>query len=201
MTVSTALISSEWLGRTAEIPSSPLFSNTGEARGEGEIGWHATDEEGVNWYSRPLIHESSRSSEPKIGESWLASSSGKLSSSQVVEYPAVDQQSELLAEWDGFVTDIGEHYFSASLNGVFGQGVEGESEEAEIPISDVNRSELDLFGIGSVFRLCVLHEELPNGQPRRFTQVVFRRLPAYRSKDIKAAEERADLIHQRLRVE
>lgn len=117
------------------------------------------------------------------------------------DFTAEMPQTELLAEWNGFVTAIGDLYFCASLDGVFGEGVEGQKEEAEIPVSDVSRSDLDLFKLGGIFRLCVLHEVRQNGQPRRFTQVVFRRLPAYRAKEIVLAEERAEQIHQRLHVE
>lgn len=110
-------------------------------------------------------------------------------------------RSEVLAEWDGYVTSIGPHYFTAALKGIRGEGVEAEDEEAEIPVSDVAASDLDLLQLGGIFRLCVRQVEFPNGQPGRFSQVVFRRLPAYRQETICSAEERAGARFERLRVE
>lgn len=107
----------------------------------------------------------------------------------------------LLAEWNGCVESMQEHQFTASLKGVFGEGVSGEEEDAEIPISDVGESDKELLRLGNYFRLCVFYEIRDNGQPRRYTQVVFRRLPAYRAADLARAEERAEEMHRVLRVE
>lgn len=106
-----------------------------------------------------------------------------------------------LAEWNGCVTEIDTHYFSAALKGIFGEGVNGEEEDAEIPISDVSESDRDLLALGNFFRLCVFYEMREDGQPRRYTQVVFRRLPAYRPHELAQAVERASEIHRLLRVE
>ena len=109
----------------------------------------------------------------------------------------------LLAEWNGCVTSIqeGGAYFSATLKGVVGEGVEGEEEDAVIPIDDVSEGDVEFLAPGNFFRLCVIHEVLPSGQPRRYSQVVFRRLPAYRQHDLNRAEDRARMISQSLRVE
>ena len=110
---------------------------------------------------------------------------------------------ELLAEWNGCVMSIHSsgHSFSASLKGVVGEGVKDEEEDATIPISDVSEWDKDLLVPGNFFRLCVVHEVLPSGQPRRYTQVVFRRLPAYRRHDLDQAAERGRELARGLRVE
>ena len=107
----------------------------------------------------------------------------------------------LLAEWNGCVRSIGENGFAADLSGVFGDGVSGQNEEAQIPLDDVSNSDMEWLQPGNFFRLCVFYEMGPTGQPRRYTQVVFRRLPAYRDKDLAAAKERAAELHRGLRVE
>lgn len=110
---------------------------------------------------------------------------------------------ELLAEWNGCVTSVQKEgvYFSATLSGVEGKGVKGEEEDAIIPISDVSEGDKDLLHPGNFFRLCVMYEVSSSGQPRRYTQVVFRRLPAYRQQDLDAAVERGRKLARGLRVE
>lgn len=110
---------------------------------------------------------------------------------------------ELLAEWNGCVTSIQSsgHSFAATLKGVAGEGVKGEEEDATIPVTDVSDWDKDLLRTGNFFRLCVIYEILPTGQPRRYTQVVFRRLPAYRQHDLDQAAERGRELARGLRVE
>src|SRR5688500_14778564 len=97
----------------------------------------------------------------------------------------------LLAEWSGCVLSIDSNTFTAELTGVRGDGVSGEEEDAEIPLSDVASSDMELLVPGNFFRLCVFYETREDRRPRRFTQLVFRRLPAYRSVDLAKAAERS----------
>lgn len=106
----------------------------------------------------------------------------------------------LVAEWNGCVTSVDTDFFSAELTGITGEGVRGEQEDAEIPLSDVSDADRELLHPGNFFRLCVFYESR-DGQPLRYTKVVFRRLPAYRSVDLQRAAERAAEIHRHLRVE
>ena len=96
---------------------------------------------------------------------------------------------EQLAEWSGYVTSIQEegYSFSATLTGVSGIGVEGEQDDAIIPVSDVAEADKELLRVGNFFRLCVTQEVTKSGQPRRYTQVIFRRMPAYRREDLESA--------------
>lgn len=107
----------------------------------------------------------------------------------------------LRAEWNGCVLDVHDHFFTAELTGIIGEGVSGEEEDAEIPISDVAPSDRELLTPGNFFRLCVFYETQEDGRPRRYTQVVFRRLPAYRASDLAKAAERSSQRHRALRVE
>lgn len=110
---------------------------------------------------------------------------------------------ELLAEWSGCVTSVQKegHFFTATLKGVKGGGVKDEEDDAIIPISDVSEWDKDLLQPGNFFRLCVMYEITPSGQPRRYSLVVFRRLPAYRKQDIDAALVRGVRLARGLRVE
>jgi hypothetical protein len=107
---------------------------------------------------------------------------------------------KLLAEWSGFVTSIEQHYFTASLEGVYGTGVEGVEEDSEIPLSDVGDADRDLMRVGAMFRLCIFYENPKNGRPRRFSQVIFRRLPAYTADELEVAGKRGEERHRGLRV-
>lgn len=110
---------------------------------------------------------------------------------------------EELAEWDGCVTGIQNEgmFFSATLNGIKGLGVEGQEEDAIIPISDVAEWDKELLCTGNYFRLCVMQSVDLSGEPIRYTKVVFRRMPAYRQQDLDEALERGRQLARGLRVE
>lgn len=112
--------------------------------------------------------------------------------------------SRVLAEWNGYVTSIDPsgYSFYAALTGVIGTGVQGEEEIATIPVDYVSEWDRELLKPGHFFRLSVIFAlSETTKQPIRYTQVVFRRLPAYNQRDLDKAKERAQLLAQQLRVE
>jgi hypothetical protein len=132
----------------------------------------------------------------KIGTSTL--------SQQVFQFPINrrnDSISEPVAEWQGQVTGIEDEYFIAQLRGTVGNGIAGSLEEASIPIDDVNPGDIDLLKLGAFFRLCISYEIAPTGNRRRYTEVIFRRLPAYRREELEAARSKAADLARDLRVE
>lgn len=114
---------------------------------------------------------------------------------------SVPVASQLLAEWHGQVTEVMDAAFSAQLKGRHGVGVAGNEDEALIPIEDVRESDLELLVPGAFFRLCISYEIDQHGSKRRYTEVVFRRLPAYRREELQQAQERARAIVRGLRLE
>ena len=108
---------------------------------------------------------------------------------------------QALAEWQGMVTEVGETHFVAELQGKIGQGVSGSIEEARIPVDEVSPEDRELLRPGAFFRLCITRELTPHGSSRRYTQVVFRRMPAYRREDLEAARAEARELVRELRVE
>ena len=183
----TATVNAEWSARGASPDSTAPMAEAGAYADQGVI---AAGKWLKGYEPEPT----------KIGTS-LAEPTGNISTLPVPanenrRYPAT-----LLAEWNGCVTEIDTHYFSAALKGIFGAGVRGEEEDAEIPISDVSESDRELLALGNFFRLCVFYETREDGQPRRYTQVIFRRLPAYRPHELAQAVERASEIQRLLRVE
>lgn len=114
-----------------------------------------------------------------------------------VDLPA---RSQVIAEWHGQVIAVEQSYFIAELKGTIGVGVAGSLEEAQIPRDEVRQDDRDLLREGAFFRLCV-NWELVNGSRRRVTDIVFRRMPAYRRDELEDARKAAvDLFHA-LRVE
>lgn len=115
--------------------------------------------------------------------------------------PAPLARSDLVAEWHGQVSKVLEDSFVAELRGVFGHNVGGSLEEAEIPLAEVRPDDTGLVREGAFFRLCISYEQAINGTRRRFTEVIFRRLPAYRREELEeAAREAADILRG-IRVE
>lgn len=92
-----------------------------------------------------------------------------------------------LQEFDGKVLDINaeEGVFAAELTN------KHNSEEvfrAEFDIDDIDKGDKDLFKQGALFIWKVGKEE-NNGTQQKISQIVFRRLPSWWSKDIKRVEE------------
>jgi hypothetical protein len=108
---------------------------------------------------------------------------------------------EVVAEWDGYVEEIYDDYFSASMRGLRGAGVIGEEEEAEIPISDVDTEDRDLSVEGGFFRLMIAYESPRVGPKKRYTTVQFRRLPAYTKRELDARDREADELLDGLQLE
>ena len=106
-----------------------------------------------------------------------------------------------LAEWHGQVIRIEDAVFIAELKGTHGTGVAGKLEQAVIPIEEVQPSDLGLLRPGAFFRLCVSYAVAPKGTQRRYTEVVFRRLPAYRREELEAAQRAGRDIARDLQVE
>ena len=126
----------------------------------------------------------------------LENSAARISS--VREHGSVSQ---LLAEWHGQVTRLGANTFTAELKGRHGSGVAGSEDEAIIPLEDVREEDSELVRIGAFFRLCISYEVNSGGSKRRFTEVIFRRMPAYRREELAAAQERARDITRAIRLE
>lgn len=108
---------------------------------------------------------------------------------------------KLLAEWEGRVVSIYDDYFVADVEGLTGEGVEGISEQAIIPIADIQDQDTTLFRVGAFFRLCINYQMIPGKRRVRVTTVIFRRLPAYSASELNAADDRARHLYQRLHVE
>lgn len=166
---------------------------------EATDAWKAVIISDAIWNSSPLLGVDGQTYDKSREVPTADSSFVELSSDPVPNGVSIQQ----LAEWSGYVTSIQEegYSFSASLKGVSGTGVVGEQDDAIIPISDVAPGDKELLQIGNFFRLCVTQEIDKSGQPRRYTQVIFRRMPSYRRDDLDLALERGDELANGLLLE
>lgn len=109
-------------------------------------------------------------------------------------------RSQVIAEWHGQVQAIHDEFFVAELRGTLGGGVAGSHEEAQIPMDEVREEDVELVREGAFFRLCV-NLEVVNGTKRRVTDLVFRRMPAYRRDELEEAVAKASTLFHAFRVE
>lgn len=137
----------------------------------------------------------------EIADTPLAGNTSRLSWSVNRDSSRIDHLTQLVAEWHGQVVSIEEDTFVAELRGTLGESVAKEHEEAVIPRAEVRRDDEELLEVGAFFRLCVVYDIAGNGNRRRYTDLIFRRIPAYRADEIQQAKERARDISRALRVE
>jgi len=69
-------------------------------------------------------------------------------------------------------------------------------KEAEIPVDEVSSDDRELLEVGAVFYWTMGYEVSPSGTRRRFSQIKFRRLPAWTRRDLRHVEQRADALFQ-----
>jgi len=98
-----------------------------------------------------------------------------------------------LQEWEGQVQEVGPQYFSARLVDLTSRDMD-ETEEAELPVSDISDSELDLLVPGATFRWIIGYRYI-DGSKERFTRVAIRRLPMWTDAEIKSADQEASELH------
>jgi hypothetical protein len=111
-------------------------------------------------------------------------------------------KNQVVAEWHGMVTELLEASFVAELKGILGKDVMGAIEEAVIPIDEVRDEDLPFLVPGAFFRLTVNNVLRPGGKTRRrFTDVTFRRMPAYRREELEDAAKRGRALERVIRVE
>jgi hypothetical protein len=85
------------------------------------------------------------------------------------------------------------HYFLARLTDLTTRDTE-ETEEAELPISDIVEGDRDLLVPGAVFRLLIAYK-YEDGDKSRFTRLTIRRLPMWTDAEIKQADKEAEALH------
>lgn len=98
---------------------------------------------------------------------------------------------ELLQQWEGTVTDVGEEEFEARLTDL--TDPRRPDESAVFGKEEVSDGDLSLLTKGAVFRWSVGYKTR-RGQKERVSNISFLRLPAWSAKSVAAVEQAASLL-------
>ncbi|MDE2492675.1 MAG: hypothetical protein KGL97_02110 [Alphaproteobacteria bacterium] len=95
-----------------------------------------------------------------------------------------------LQEWEGAVLDIAKETFTARLLDVTAKR-KIEDEVAEFAISDLSDDDRQLLAPGAIFRWTIGYQRAKGGTKRRVSEITFRRLPQWTTRDIDSAKAQA----------
>lgn len=105
------------------------------------------------------------------------------------EHKSVAFQS--LQKWEGIVQEVNEDYFVAKLIDL----TSGLTDEvAEFPLEEISEDDKKLVEPGAVFYWNIGYQISQSKQKRRTSLIRFRRLPAWRQKDLEQGKTAADKI-------
>jgi hypothetical protein len=105
---------------------------------------------------------------------------------------------ELLQQWEGEVRQVDPDEFTAVVRDI----TNPRSPEEEVTLSkdEVSGADLELVQPGAIFYWIIGYRVSRDGQKTRTSDLRFRRLPAWTSKEIKRARERAHEIERMLGI-
>lgn len=104
---------------------------------------------------------------------------------------------EVLDNWEGVVKAVEGDFFFASMRHTNSE-IERAEDEFEVHIDNVARGDRELVRIGAIFYLTVGIRH-PRGEgPQKTTQLIFRRMPRWSSRDIARAEAAATELWEKL---
>jgi hypothetical protein len=105
---------------------------------------------------------------------------------------------ELLQQWEGEVRQVDSDEFTAVVRDITNS--RSPEEEVTLPKDEVSRADLELVQPGAIFYWIIGYRVSRGGQKTRTSDLRFRRLPAWTSKEIKRARERALEIERLLGI-
>ncbi len=134
-----------------------------------------------------------RVNKPAFGTREAEDSPGKadvtLASSESANLPAQSIREDVIQRWEGRVTSLGLHTFTASLVDVTA-GHKIETEEIELPYEEIQLGDVKSLRIGSIFVWLIGHR-YNSGSREKFVRLIVRRLPAWTRSDLENAREKA----------
>jgi hypothetical protein len=92
-----------------------------------------------------------------------------------------------LQEWEGVVVAITPNHIVASLVDLTA-GKSRATEEAHIPLSEINERDLAKLVVGRVFRWAIGYQRIKTGTKKRTSNMVFRDLPQWTKRDFVEAQ-------------
>ncbi len=94
-----------------------------------------------------------------------------------------------LQEWEGCVLEVKDDMFIADLKDI--TNADNVHEQADFLIEDLRKDDLILLRPGAIFRWIIGYDIAKDGGKRRFSQIVFRRLPQWTKNEIDQADSAA----------
>jgi hypothetical protein len=98
-----------------------------------------------------------------------------------------------LQKWRGIVEEVNKEYFKAKLINLTDKGYD---EYAEIYNDEITQEDIELIELGAIFYWSIGYSHSSSGQRTRFSEIRFKRLPAWDEKDIKIAGQNAKRISE-----
>jgi hypothetical protein len=92
-----------------------------------------------------------------------------------------------LQEWEGVVVAITPDHIVASLVDLTA-GKSRATEEALIPLSEINEHDISKLAVGRVFRWAIGYQRIKTGTKRRISNMIFRDLPQWTKRDFVEAQ-------------
>jgi hypothetical protein len=117
----------------------------------------------------------------------------------VVKLPAVSltpPKEITLQEWEGQIQEVGTTSFLARLVDLTADE-HTETEEVQLPLSDISEGDLALVRPGAVFRW-IIGYRYTGAVKERFDRLVIRRLPMWTPAEISSADREARELHDAL---
>lgn len=114
----------------------------------------------------------------------------------LIESSIPKQKFKLLQKWEGTVVDTSEEECVAIIRDLIAP--ENPEEEIKFSLEEIPETDRELVVPGSVFRWSIGYFDDKNGSRHRTSTMTFRRLPYWRKKDLKKAQEEAESLRERL---
>jgi hypothetical protein len=106
------------------------------------------------------------------------------------DFNEVSATFQVIQEWEGYVQEINNDTFTASLLDITANQ-NYPTEEADFNIEDVNKFDRHFLRNGAIFRWVIGYYQSPAGSKRRSSELVFRRMSRFSSSSIKKADKKA----------
>jgi hypothetical protein len=107
-----------------------------------------------------------------------------------------------LQEWEGYVTEVTQTHMIANLVSI-SEKLSGRTSadlRAEIPLEELSDDDVRKVAPGRVFRWAIGYQRTPQGTKMRGSQIVFRDLPQWTSRELAAAATEAGHLHEFFRA-
>jgi hypothetical protein len=103
-----------------------------------------------------------------------------------------------LQEWEGYVTEVTRTHIIANLVSLSEKlsGSTSADLRAEIPLEELSEDDVRKVARGRVFRWAIGYQRTPQGTKMRVSQIVFRNLPQWTSRELAAAAKEAGQLHE-----